>query len=95
MVGFAIVLYAVSMITAFIIEGRLLNVFARRRMEKSIRSMSDHYVVTGGTAVASHAVEELVNTGRSVVLVAPEGASTGEHDTGTVPVVGDPPTTAR
>ncbi len=91
LVGFAIVLYAVPMMTAFVIEGQLLNVFARRRMEKSIRSMSDHYVVTGGTAVASHVVEELVNTGRSVVLVAPEGASTGEHDTGTVPVVvGDP-----
>ncbi len=91
LVGFAIVLYAVPMMTAFVIEGQLLNVFARRRMEKSIRSMSDHYVVTGGTAVASHVVEELVNTGRSVVLVAPEGASTGEHDIGTVPaVVGDP-----
>ncbi len=91
LVGFAIVSYAVPMMTAFVIEGQLLNVFARRRMNKTIRSMSDHYVVTGGTAVASHVVEELVNTGRSVVLVAPEGASTGEPDTGTVPVVvGDP-----
>ncbi len=55
-VGFAIVLYAVPMMTAFVIEGQLLNVFAR--MDKTIRSMSDHYVVTGGTAVASHVVEE-------------------------------------
>ena len=29
LVGFAIVLYAVPMITAFIIEGRLLNVFCK------------------------------------------------------------------
>ena len=48
LVGFAIVLYAVPMMTAFVIEGQLLNIFARRRMEKSIRSISDHYVVTGG-----------------------------------------------
>ncbi len=31
LVGFVIVLYAVPMMTAFVIEGQLLNVFARRR----------------------------------------------------------------
>lgn len=95
-VGFAIVLYAVPMMTAFVIEGQLLNVFARRRMDKTIRSMSDHYVVTGGTAVASHVVEELVNTGRSVVLVASEGASQENTTLGRCPLwLAIPPMTAR
>ena len=34
LVGFAIVLYAVPLLTAFVIEGQLLHVFQRRRMEK-------------------------------------------------------------
>ncbi len=91
LVGFAIVLYTVPLMTAFVIEGQLLNVFARRRMEKSIAAMSGHFVVTGGTSAAGHVVGEFVKTGRSVVLVVPEEAEIGEDDAGTVPfVVGDP-----
>jgi voltage-gated potassium channel len=90
LVGFAIVLYAVPMLTAFVIEGQLLNVFARRRMEKSIAGMSDHYVVTAGAAEAGHVVDELVKTGRQVVLVSPEGTPPPETES-TMPVVtGDP-----
>ncbi len=77
LVGFAIVLYTVPMMTAFVIEGQLLNAFARRRMEKSISRMLDHYIVTGDAAAAGHVAGELVNTGRQVVLVIPGEASAG------------------
>jgi voltage-gated potassium channel len=90
LVGFAIVLYAVPMMTAFVIEGQLLNVFERRRMEKSIAAMSDHYVVTAGAAEAGHVVEELVKTGRRVVLVSPEGTRPPETGSAVPVVTGDP-----
>ncbi len=90
MFGFAVVLYTVPLMTAFVIEGQLLNVFTRRRMEKSIAAMKDHFIVTGGTSAGNHVVEELVKTGRSVVLVVSEEMEIGHGDAGRVPfVVGD------
>ncbi len=77
LVGFAIVLYAVPMMTAFVIEGQLLNAFARRRMEKLIRGMTNHYIVAGDTAAVGHVAGELIKTGRQVVVVRPDEAVDG------------------
>ena len=94
LVGFAIVLYAVPMMTAFVIEGQMVHAFARRRMEKSIAAMSRHYIVTGDTAVAGHVAKELTKTGRQVVMVTPDGDSGRPASASTraeVPtIVGDP-----
>lgn len=76
MSGMGIIAYSVPQIAAFAIEGHLLNIFTRRRMEKAISKLSAHHVVCGDTALASYVVGEMVRTDRKVVLVSPDE----EHD---------------
>ena len=93
LVGMGIVAYTVPMLAAFLIEGQLLHIFARRRMDKDIGRMAGHFIVCGETAAAWYVAEELKLSGRSLVVVAPtEGASEGAYERlGDVPrVVGDP-----
>lgn len=90
--GMGIVAYTIPMLAALVIEGQLHNVFARRRMEKAIDRMKEHYVVCGETAAARYVVEELLRTQRDVVVVAPtEEALAPEEWLADAPrVVGDP-----
>ena len=93
LVGMGIVAYTVPMLAAFLIEGQLLHIFARRRMDRDIGRMSGHFIVCGETAAAWYVAEELKQSGRSLVVVAPtEGASEEAYERlGEVPrVVGDP-----
>ena len=55
--------------------------------------MTGHYIICGNTAVKLYVLEELIKTGRSVVLVAPtqEEINTADERLGDIPgVVGDP-----
>ena len=72
MLGMGIVAYSVPMMAAFLIEGQLHHIFRRRRMEKSIAQLSDHYVVCGDKASSWYVAEELIGTGRSTVVVTPD-----------------------
>src|ERR1043165_7983592 len=45
--GVTISVYVFSVVTAFFVEGELTNFFGRRRMEKRIRGLNNHYVVCG------------------------------------------------
>ena len=91
--GMGIAAYAVSMLAAFLIEGQLHHIFARRRMERTIERLSGHFVVCGDAPATLHVVEELVNTQRGLVLVSPsEGILiTARERFGDLPaVIGDP-----
>jgi voltage-gated potassium channel len=91
--GMGIAAYAVSMLAAFLIEGQLHHIFARRRMERTIERLSGHFVVCGDASATLHVVEELVNTQRGLVLVSPsEGILiTARERFGDLPaVIGDP-----
>lgn len=93
LVGMGIVAYTVRMLAAFIIEGQLHHIFRRRRMEKSIAQLSDHYVVCGDKASSWYVAEELIGTGRSTVIVTPteEDLEAVLDRLGDLPVVtGDP-----
>lgn len=92
LVGMAVVLYSVPMLAAFIIEGRLLHIFERRRMEKTIAQMTNHYIVCGETTVTSHVAEELVKTGHTVVAVSPGQADGEPGPVASVPTITGEPT---
>jgi len=84
--------FAVSSITAFIVEGELKNLLGRRRMEKDIAKLKDHYIVCGSDETAQTVIRELLLTQREFVVVEPSKekidkiASLG----GFLYVVGDP-----
>jgi len=61
--------FAVSSITAFIVEGELKNILGRRKMEKDISRLRDHYVVCGSDETARTVIQELVQTQRPFLVV--------------------------
>lgn len=68
-IGMGVLLYLVSNVTAFIVEGEMLEIFWRRKMEKVIKKMSNHYIVCGIGRIGLNIVLELCHTRRKVVAV--------------------------
>lgn len=69
LVGLGAFVYATSSITAFIVGGEIGGLVRRKRMQRKIESLRDHYIVCGAGAVGTHVVEELAKTGREFVIV--------------------------
>ena len=67
--GVAIHLYAVSIVTAFVVEGDLSHYFWKKRMTRNIQSMSGHYVVCGAGETGMRIIDELIRTKRQFVVI--------------------------
>jgi len=67
--GAGVMVYSTSVITAFVVEGDLTQGFRRRRMRRTIDTMTAHYIVCGVGATGWAVVNELVKTERSVVVI--------------------------
>src|SRR5438128_745068 len=67
--GVAIHLYAVSILTAFVVEGDLSHYFWKRRMSRKIESMKGHYVVCGAGETGMRIIDELMQTKREFVVI--------------------------
>jgi voltage-gated potassium channel len=63
--------FAVSSITSFIVEGELKNVLGRKRMEKEIAKLKDHYIVCGTDETAQTIIQELILTKKNFVVIEP------------------------
>jgi voltage-gated potassium channel len=63
--------FAVTSITAFVVEGELKNILGRRKMEKEIARLRDHYIVCGGDEIAGTIIRELHETKRPFVVIEP------------------------
>jgi len=61
--------FAVSSMTAFVVEGELRNILGRRKMEKAIAKLMDHYIVCGSDETAQTVVQELIQTKKAFVVV--------------------------
>ena len=64
--------FAVSSITTFIVEGELKDLLGRRRMEKKIARLKDHYIVCGSGETSLSIIQELLLTKRKFVVVDPQ-----------------------
>ncbi|HEX2675426.1 MAG TPA: potassium channel protein [Polyangiales bacterium] len=67
--GSGSLLFFVSSLTAFIVEGDIQGVIRRRRMQKQIDLMKDHIIVVGIGATGIHVVEELHATQVPFVVI--------------------------
>ena len=63
--------FAVTSITAFIVEGELKRLLGRRKMDKYIAKLDRHYIVCGSDETARTIIQELLLTKRSFVVVEP------------------------
>lgn len=67
--GVGIAVYVFSVITAFLVEGELRDLFRRGRMRKRIERISDHFIVCGLGATGRFAIEEIQKVGTPYVAV--------------------------
>jgi voltage-gated potassium channel len=67
--GVAVHLYAVSVVTAFVVEGDLSHYFRKKRMDRRIQSMVGHFVVCGAGETGLRIIEELIKTQREFVVI--------------------------
>ncbi len=67
--GMGVTLYAVSTLTAFIVEKDLVLLLRGRRMEKRIAAMKGHIIVCGVGRIGLNVVKELIATGHPCVVV--------------------------
>jgi voltage-gated potassium channel len=93
--GVGTFVYFFSSLTGFVVEGNIERIFRRRKMQKLIAHLENHYIVSGAEFIARHIVRELVETERELVLIASseeEVADIREHAGGAPfpAIVGDP-----
>lgn len=69
LVGLGTLLYVISTVTAFVVEGELRNILRRRRMEKKIKSLRNHYILCGYARIGRHIAQELQKSGKGFVVV--------------------------
>ncbi|MEO8664509.1 MAG: potassium channel protein [Ignavibacteria bacterium] len=67
--GIGLLTYFVSTISAIIIEGHLRESYKKRKMEKTITRLHDHYIVCGVGKHAMHIIDELIATERHCVFI--------------------------
>ncbi len=67
--GMGIILYGISTLTAIIIEGELSGILRKKKMEKEIKKLSNHYIVCGGGETGRPVIAELIMNGEPVVLI--------------------------
>lgn len=68
-IGVMITVYVFSVVTAFLVESEIHNLFWRRKMQKRIRDLKDHFIVCGLGDTGRYAVEELHKTGTPFVVI--------------------------
>ena len=67
--GMGIILYGVTELTAFVVEGGMTGLLRRNKMTKQIKRIANHYIVCGSGNNGHYVIEELVRTKRKVVVV--------------------------
>ncbi len=76
LVGVGTTLYAFGMLIETILEGRIQDLMGRRRMQRTINEMSGHILVCGWGRVGRSIAHDLVASGRQVVVIDRDAAST-------------------
>ena len=67
--GTGSLLYGLSVVTAFIVEGELRELLGKRRMEKVLAKLHAHVIVCGAGETGKHVVEELLKTQTPCVVI--------------------------
>jgi len=69
LVGVALTVYVFSVVAAFLVELEVTSPFWRRRMQKRIDELSNHFIVCGLGDTGRYAVEELIHTRTPHVVI--------------------------
>jgi len=69
LLGTGVLLYALSSIVAFIVEGKLLDIFRRKKMKSKIEDMNEQIIVCGSDGCAEYIIDELIKTKDPFVVI--------------------------
>lgn len=69
LIGVTLTVYVFSVVTAFLVEGEIRNIFWRRRMERRISELKEHYIVCGLGDTGRYCIDELAKTDTPFVAV--------------------------
>lgn len=69
LVGVAITVYVFSSFTAFLVETDVRGVFRRRRMQKRITELTQHFIICGLGDTGRYTIQELQKTGAPFVII--------------------------
>lgn len=68
-IGMGAVLYSISNVTAFIVEGNIRNIFARESMLRRAKRMKNHYIICGAGKTGIHIINEMRDTSQQFVVI--------------------------
>lgn len=61
--------YGLLTLTTLVADGELARVLKRKRMDKMIAKLRGHYLVCGAGITGEHIINELLETGKSIVVI--------------------------
>src|SRR5512135_448949 len=88
--GVALVFLAIGALTQALLEFELQSFFGRRRMERDISRLSDHYILCGAGRVGRSVARELARKPLPFVIIDTDAAKLARYsDQGWLTIVGD------
>lgn len=69
MMGISFFAYAATQFVKLVVDGKIAEIFGRRRMEKALKDLKDHCIVCGYGRMGTVVAENLRIDGQSVVIV--------------------------
>ncbi len=67
--GISLLSYTLGQVARVLVEGELRKILGRRKLEKHIAALKDHYIICGFGRTGSVLVEELVASGTPIVVI--------------------------
>jgi voltage-gated potassium channel len=87
--GVALVFLAIGALTQALLEFELQSFFGRRRMERDISRLSDHYIICGAGRVGRSAARELARKPVPFVIIEQNEAKAARYHNDWLTIVGD------
>ena len=87
--GVALVFLMVGALTQALLEFELVKVFGRRRMEREVANLKDHYIICGAGRVGHSVARELAQKPCPFVIIESEEKSVAELDPKWLVMMGD------
>src|SRR5215831_2849045 len=87
--GVTLVFFIIGALAQALLEFELIKVFGRRRMEREVANLRDHYIVCGAGRVGASVAHELARKPCPFVVIETEEKSLAELDSKWLALVGD------
>lgn len=67
--GLGIMMYFVSTLTAFVVDGDLRDLLHQRRMSRTINKLKNHYIIAGLGSLGIHVLEEMQSSDKTCLVI--------------------------